>query len=201
MTINEKYKQACETPSDINELMPHLRRYAEQCDKIVELGVRSVVGTWAFLSARPKKLTSYDIHQTDEVFECIRLCAKEGLDWDFIEADVLKVKIPYCDLIFFDTLHIASQLRQELKLHAWKAKKWLIFHDTETYWTNPEPTDWQTPAIMANYVQGDTGIGPAIEEFLAENPHWIVKERFTNNNGLLILENTKATRSRPKKSK
>jgi hypothetical protein len=32
------------------------------------------------------------------------------------------------------------------------------------------------------------GVWPAIEEFLAAHPEWILKERFTNNNGLTILQ-------------
>ena len=34
------------------------------------------------------------------------------------------------------------------------------------------------------------GLWPAIEEFLVSNPEWILKERFTNNNGLTVLEKT-----------
>ena len=32
------------------------------------------------------------------------------------------------------------------------------------------------------------GLWPAIQEFLDVNPEWKLKERFTNNNGLTILE-------------
>ena len=32
------------------------------------------------------------------------------------------------------------------------------------------------------------GIWPAIEEFINNNQNWKIKERFTNNNGLTILE-------------
>lgn len=32
------------------------------------------------------------------------------------------------------------------------------------------------------------GLWPAIEEFLENNKNWKIKERFTNNNGLTILE-------------
>jgi len=31
------------------------------------------------------------------------------------------------------------------------------------------------------------GLWPAITDFLANNPEWFIKERFTNNNGLTIL--------------
>jgi hypothetical protein len=32
------------------------------------------------------------------------------------------------------------------------------------------------------------GLWKAIEEFLANNPEWKLKERFVNNNGLTVLE-------------
>jgi hypothetical protein len=32
------------------------------------------------------------------------------------------------------------------------------------------------------------GLWPAIEEFLNDNPEWSICERFTNNNGLTILQ-------------
>ena len=31
------------------------------------------------------------------------------------------------------------------------------------------------------------GLGPAISEFLENNPEWYIKEKFTNNNGLTVL--------------
>ena len=32
------------------------------------------------------------------------------------------------------------------------------------------------------------GLWPAISEYINENPEWKIKERYTNNNGLTILE-------------
>jgi hypothetical protein len=32
------------------------------------------------------------------------------------------------------------------------------------------------------------GLWPAVEEFLIDHPEWRLKERFTNNNGLTVLE-------------
>jgi hypothetical protein len=32
------------------------------------------------------------------------------------------------------------------------------------------------------------GLWPAVEEFLRDNKNWVIKERYTNNNGLTILE-------------
>ena len=38
-------------------------------------------------------------------------------------------------------------------------------------------------------MNGDTiGLWPAIEEFMKDNSHWVIAERFYNNNGLTILK-------------
>jgi hypothetical protein len=40
--------------------------------------------------------------------------------------------------------------------------------------------------------KGDgTGIWRAIEEFLDTHPEWVLKERFTHNNGFTIIEKVK----------
>ena len=46
--IEQKYKQRCTTPSDINEHLPVLRDYASKCTHITETGVRSAVSSYAF---------------------------------------------------------------------------------------------------------------------------------------------------------
>jgi len=58
--ILEKYKQLSEVRSDINEHLITLKKYTEECDTVVEMGVRSIVSTWAFLAGNPKKLISLD---------------------------------------------------------------------------------------------------------------------------------------------
>jgi hypothetical protein len=59
--IENKYNELVNTSSDINEHLPTLRRYAEDCEHITEMGVRWVVSTYAFLVAQPKTLVSIDI--------------------------------------------------------------------------------------------------------------------------------------------
>ena len=84
-------------------------------------------------------------------------------------------------MLLIDTYHEYNQIKEELKLHGNKAKKFLIFHDTTTYGDFGET--FKTPNTI--------GIWPAIEEFLKENSHWYIEERLTNNNGLTILKRKK----------
>ena len=59
--LNEIYEKMCEKPSDINEHLPTLKKYASECDHITEMGVRTVVSTYALMMGKPKKLISIDI--------------------------------------------------------------------------------------------------------------------------------------------
>ena len=175
MNIENKYQELWDKPSDINEHLPVLKRYAEECEHITEMGVRGIVSTYALLAAKPKKLISYDIKNIHwyEIAEAVQ----EHTAFRFIQADVLKIEIEPTEMLFIDTLHNYDQLSVELKLHAPKVSKYLVFHDTTTYAHVGESYD----GISRK------GLWPAIEEFLEEHPEWSIKERFTNNNGLTIL--------------
>jgi len=178
-SINAIYENYCNRPTDINEHLPTLKRYTEMCETVVEMGVRTVVSTWAFLSGKPKKLTSIDIVDPKQYginTDAIKQIAKdEGIEFNFLLGDTTIIEIEECDMLFIDTWHVYPQLKTELALHGNKAKKFLVFHDTEIFGQSGE-------------TQGHKGLQPAIDEFLEENRHWSVKEVFTNNNGLTILE-------------
>jgi len=179
MNIKQIYQFQCNRITDINEHLPTLRRYAEGCDLVIEMGVRDIVSTWAFLDAKPKKLISIDINHPNSVGGnldlVIHLSILEKIDFEFIQADTTKITIPECDFLFIDTWHVYDQLKKELELHGNRSKKYIGFHDTVTFGETGE-----TP--------GYGGLNKAIDEFIQENPHWKLKEKFTNNNGLTILE-------------
>jgi hypothetical protein len=47
--IINKYNILCKKNSDINEHLPTLYKYASECESIIELGVRGVISTYAFI--------------------------------------------------------------------------------------------------------------------------------------------------------
>ena len=184
--IENTYNELVNKSSDINEHLPTLRRYAEECEHITEMGVRWVVSTYAFLVAKPKTLVSIDI-QLPSTWNAditpIEQGAKDlGCDFSFHLSNVLDIEIDQTDLLFIDTWHAYKQLKAELALHHSKVNKYIIFHDTTTYEFSDEG------GYTEFGFEGDgQGLWPAIEEFLEEHPEWTIKERFTNNNGLTIL--------------
>lgn len=175
-SLNQIYERLYNTPSDINEHLPTLASYASECEHITEMGVRYIVSTYALLMGKPKKMISYDIHMCR--WEPVRDLVKEDTDFYFAIGNTLEIEIEPTDLLFIDTLHNYKQLKKELELHAKKVNKYIIFHDTTSFET-----------VGESYSENpEEGIWPAIEEFLQLNPQWTLKERFTNNNGLTIIE-------------
>lgn len=185
ITIETIFKVLCETQSDIHEHLPTLKKYAEKCETITEMGVCTAKSTYGFIAGKPKKLTSIDYRHPDEitgtpgVVDALYMVSKDNnIDFNFILASTLEIEIEETDLLFIDTLHTYHQLKKELELHGNKAKKYIIFHDT----TNCEFKDEDG---------GDIGIWLAITEFLTENQNWTIHKRYTNNNGLTILKRKK----------
>ena len=183
--ILEKYTNLCQTPSDINEHLPVIKKYAQQCEHITEMGIRYIVSTWAMLAAKPKKIICYDILTgldmnifNANLNEIINEANNANISFVFHKADVLNIDIEETDLLFIDTYHEYNQIKKELKLHGNKVKKYLLFHDTTTFGQNGE-----------TFKQPNTiGIWPAIKEFLNDNNHWEICEKLENNNGLTILK-------------
>lgn len=182
ISLEIEYKLVCDCATDINEHLPVLRKYAEQCDHVTELGVRYGNSTVAFMAARPKKFIAYDLQYNDKM-DYLKLIAEESnLGFELKIENPLNLEdgrseLEETDLLFIDTNHHATQLREELRLHSPKAKKYIIMHDTTIFYDRGAGDDHM-----------DDGMKLAIEPFLENSKEWVMRERFMNNNGLMVLE-------------
>ena len=159
------------TKSDINEHLAVMHKYADECNHITEFGVRTGVSTWAWLASKAKVIRCFDIENINQNLTFHYESAKETRkDFTFTCVSTIaeKLEIEQTDLLFIDTAHTYEQCSKELKMHGHKVNKYLMFHDT----TLCPP------------------LNQAIDEFLKANSNWKIKEVFTNNNGLTILEKT-----------
>lgn len=171
INLEEKVNELYNTPSDINEHVPVILKYGQECEHITEMGVRWVVSTWVWLACAPKKLISYDLYNPSHWGTSIEPVIEET------------------DLLFIDTWHAYDQLKKELEMHSSKVRKYICFHDTTSFEFKDEPLHHENS--WGKETSGK-GIWPAIEEFLEENKDtWVLKERFTNNNGFTIIERIK----------
>lgn len=170
--ILNKYLNYVVTPGlDIGEHLPTLKLIS--ADKhVIELGVRGIVSTWAFLAGEPASLLSVDIKHPKEYGGDLSLVEKlaeeAGIPFRFQLEDSLKIDLPSCDILFIDTLHTYDQLLEELKLHSNKAKEYIVMHDT-----NPK----EFPEMQ-----------DAISDFLSAHPEWKYHSEWLNNHGLMILK-------------
>ena len=173
------------TPSDINEHLHIMFEYASKCSHITELGVRDIVSTWAWLEAKPKTIICYDVANppADRLLNVYAYAENHKIDFTLHIADVLTVEIEPTDLLFIDTVHTYEQLISELRLHADKAKKFIVLHDTEGF---------GEIGIDASGKQ-TRGLRYALEEFLESNSNWVVEVERKNCFGLTILRRLNIT--------
>lgn len=162
--------------SDIHQHLMRLAQLARECNHVTEFGVRSGMSTFSFLHGLSNKsrpvLRSYDLGDPYNIFA---LRPQLQVDWTFqhgstLEADVIEET----DILFVDTLHTYGQVKGELERHGNQARKYIVFHDTVAFGLVGE--DYREP-----------GINLAIQEFMRDNPHWVLFEHYDNNNGLTIL--------------
>jgi hypothetical protein len=171
-TLEALYRAACAVGSDIHEHLPTLHALAQECKHVTELGTRAGTSTTAFLFAQPDDLVCYDVHRFPQVDQLRALAGRTR--FAFHQADVRTVAIAETDLLFIDTWHVYGQLKEELRLHAAKARKYLVLHDTTSYAEKGE-------------TEGHRGLWPAVEEFLGRGT-FRIQRRYDNNNGLTVLE-------------
>jgi len=199
--IERQYYLKCKAPSDIFEHLPTLYKYARESSQIAEFGVRSVVSTWAFLralrdtNAPNKKLLCVDLEKSDNINAALAAAKNANITLEFIEANDLAVDLKDgVDFLFIDTWHVYPQLKRELETHSSKVRKYIAMHDTEIDGEKGESVrlgwDIKAQSSFSGYSEADirTGLKKAITEFLESHHEWRVREAFTNNNGLTILE-------------
>jgi hypothetical protein len=165
------YVRVCDTPSDIHQHLPLLRRLASEARHVTELGVREGNSTTALLYGQPQQLVCYDVARYGQVDLLERLAGNTR--FRFCQQDVLSVQIDETDLLFIDTRHTFNQLRQELALHAARVRRRIVLHDTVTFGQVGE--------------DGEAGLLPAVDDFLAAHREWSIEAHHLNNNGLMIL--------------
>lgn len=153
--------------------MEYLERLASECKIIVEFGVNTGSSTTAFACGLPADglLVSYDLNH-----DCHRDREPQP-ECRFIVANTAKLEsIPECDLLFIDTLHTYTHIKEELK-HGNSSWKFICIHDTAIHETLGE--DGSRP-----------GIWQAVLEFLEDNLHWTIRDRMYGKWGMTTLERT-----------
>mgnify|MGYP005850001447 CR=1 FL=1 len=199
--LEQNFDQVVKTPSDINEHIVTLYKYAKECDTIIELGVRTVVSSWAFLkglvdnkSTSPKRLICSNLIFSSNLGLLQKVAKNLGVEFQFIIGNLLEQTFPASDLVFIDTWHVYAQLKRELNFFKSKAQKYIIMHDTtidavhgETIRNGWDPVK-QSEESGYPVEEIVIGLMPAINEFLVKSSDFKIRQKFEHNNGLTILQ-------------
>lgn len=173
--------------SDINQHLFTLYLLSKDCNHVTEMGSRWGHSTFSILASGVSKFIAYDLEINDNIKIAIDMAKRENLDFQFIEENVLNVTISKTDMLFIDTWHKYSQLKEELRLHSDKVDKYIVLHDTTSYEYKDEP-DWGVYYDIKKLSNEKIGLWPAVEEFLINNKNWELCMRYTHNNGLTVLK-------------
>ena len=202
-SVLQNYSNYSNRPSDINQHLPTLAKYAADCESVIELGVRGCVSSWAFCyglinnGKQTKKLMLNDIKPCD--ITLLLEAAKSpdvNIDISFQWINDLEMCTDNLenDLTFIDTWHVYAQLKRELEKFSKITKKYIIMHDTVVDAFQGETIRCGSNATKQSLETGypieeiNRGLVPAIQEFLEKNKDWILFEHYENNNGLTILK-------------
>ena len=198
--INVTLYQKVSTKGDISEHLLYLAKLSRSCTSILECGVRDVVSSWAFLNGLVKNkqdtkvLHLCDMSRSGNIVQIEQACAENNVAFQFHECNDLEVPVKSYDMVFIDTWHIYGQLKRELAKFSQMAVKYIVMHDTEIDKVRGETVRCGWNAEEQSQKTGipveeiTKGLQPAIEEFLAAHPDWQIKDHFTQNNGLTVLE-------------
>ena len=196
--IEWKFKYFRDTPGDINEHMECLYEHARECSSIIELGVRECVSSWAFAKGlleneKPEKkllLVDKDKSPVEPLLGCCQGLIDVSTYWG---NDLTLQLTENYDMVFIDTWHVYAQLKRELEHFAPRCNKYIIMHDTTIDAEKGEAIRYGENLASLSITSGfpveeiGKGIWPAVEEFVAGHPEWVIADRFTHNNGLTVL--------------
>lgn len=204
-SLRTLYENNCRRKSDINEHLSTLFKYAKESSSVAEFGVRGGDSTSALLygltqSSNNKNLqyVGVDIAHCPIVHTYSSMCKDLDITYTFIQGDSATTDLGMnVDTLFIDSWHIYGHLKRELAMHHSHVQKYIIMHDTTVdEWAGESVRNlyagWniENQAKTSGYPMHEVcaGVWPAIHEFLQQHPEWVLKERFTNNNGLTVLE-------------
>lgn len=187
--LESRYRASLDRPSDILTHLPTLRDLASRCEHVTEFGTRGGNSTLALLAGQPRVLATWDVNPAAIVSNAIAdLCNHAGeTRFEPRVGNTLEIEIEETDLLFIDSLHTARHLKAELLRHGWRVRRYLAFHDTETYGMRGE--DGSEPGLLA-----------AIRWWQREEafPLWQLAHQSAECNGFVVLEYT-GRNHRPRK--
>ena len=167
----ERFENIKNESSDINEHVDVIFKYTKGCNIAVSLGIGKGDAAFALLLGCQHHI-SIDPNPSQDTLNFLNDYFGSKSSYR-IQSTKEDLDIEEFDVLFVDSFHNADYVGQELKTHAHKVNKFIIFHDTFIYGKTGE--------------DGTEGILKPINDFLNENDKWEIIYETDINNGLIIL--------------
>jgi len=198
--------------SQMFDYIKPLAEYAQGCEHITEMGVAIVCSTWAWLSAKPKRLVSVDIDHNCPVDEVREAAKRIGVDFEFVVGDTnhgVTVELnKHCPVLNGGQ---NEKNNGENYRKVWESEPVpyynceptdLLFIDTYHHYASlKKELDVHSPQVKKYLILHDTvafgkrgegndtvGLAKAVSEFLEENPQWTTEKEYTNWPGLYVMK-------------
>lgn len=196
--LQQMYETHCREPSDINEHVPILHNYAQECSSVCEIGVRYMVATWGLLqglaesSSVEKSYLGIDLSfpPADKLELAKSLSEANNITFSFLAKNDMELTLEPVDLLFIDSLHTYCHLTYELETFSDSVRKYICLHDTSPPWGYAD--EWYYSGDCSEYPfaidSTKKGLWPAVTDFLEKHPEWELHERLHNNNGFTVLK-------------
>lgn len=201
--LQTMFEAALSQNSDVRDHVADHARLAEECEVVLELGVRDMVSTWGMLrglsrNGMPvKKYIGVDLlHPPGPTFKRFQIACKEaGIDCVFLaQNDMTLAGSPVLqggvDLMFVDALHTYSHVLYELTTFHRGVRRYIALHDTSPPWGYvDEPYSGDYSEYPAWFDRSKRGVFTAVEDFLAmHRSEWAIRLRKENSYGYTLLE-------------
>ena len=152
---------------DMYRRMDYIQQTFQGVETITEFGPFQGCSTAAWLMLKPKTFITIDAGVALDVELYKKAAAEIKVDFKFIVSNDLETTINPCELLFIDTMHTEEHTYNELRLHADKVSKYLVFHDVA------EPR---------------FGTYAGIRKWWKDCPEWHIKYHDNDDCGFLVLE-------------
>lgn len=167
----DRFEEIKRNSSDINEHVETIFNYTKGCDISVSLGIGKGDAAFSLLLGCQHHISiDSDLSRDTLNFLNEFFGSKSS---SIYQSTTEPIDLENFDVLFVDSVHTADYVEKELKAHANKVNKFIIFHDTYIFGDVGE--------------DGGEGIKKPIYEFLSHNQEWKIVYNENHNNGLIIL--------------
>ncbi len=167
----DKFEEIKNTTSDINQHLESIYQHVKGCNVAVSLGVSRGYSAFALLMGCQHHIT-VDPAPNQDALNLLSDYFGQKSEVIIQNTNEL-IELEEFDVLFVDYVHTGECVEKEIKAHAHKAKKFIFFHDTESFGDVGE--------------DGKDGIKKPILDFLLENEEWRILYCENKNNGMMIL--------------